>query len=1094
MPSAVGWGMRMKISCVSLLLGWAGLAVNLAAAGLEHYPLPANHRVEKTVNREWAFNYFPAENADGIGCQAPDFDDSSWPAVAIPHTWQTYETTGKIHPFIYDASEKNDGYWWHGWGWYRKHFSVGKEQAGRRIFVEFDGVQKFSKIWVNGKLAGDHKGGYDGFYFDVTDLIRFGADNVLAVAVNNRQDDAFKIPPMSAGNWNTYGGIYRDARIVIKDALHIPFQGSYKQEGGTFVTTTNVSETSGDVRVKTWVENSYTSPKECELRTTIADADGNVLQVLSEKKTIAPGELAEFDQTSQPVAKPHLWSPETPYVYKVFSDVCAGGAVVDHFESPLGFRWFKWDFENNRLILNGKKVIIHGTNRHQEWPWLGDATPKWLQLLDMNDIRHNLNNNFMRTAHYPNDPCIYDFNDHNGIITIEELPNDKRQEFTETVQVQQLREAIRRDRNHPSIFFWSMGNETDHAVDSKYAVAEDTTRLIHARDIYNDSAGKFVNTLSKNIALESLLRCTIRGWSDSDVRDLEPQSSQQTGTEEWQHDQAAAEIIKRNKDRTPDDRANINTWIYEDHGCNRTYINCPLDYVNPKGWVDCWRTPKYMYYLWQAFYAEQPMVFIHPHFWRSQYAGQKKEIVVDSNCETVELKVNGRSLGILKPSFEEANVVRFENVPIEQGTLTADGKKNGVTVTNTVVMAGEPARLKLNGFVDGWINGLMSNSTIQQSNNPTIQLEAGKDSLAMIRADIVDAQGNHVFGATNSIYWSVSGPATLVGAPVYQTDTDKNEANNGTMYIDAPTFNIVRSSGNAGEIKVRAYSRGLASAEISINAAALPENNSVAIVEPPLPEGNRQAVTRENSSAAKNELASQKLRGVTDDVFLKANSIEEYSRQIDSVLREKNPGLDFTSPEYRAVISVFAGLLQKNQGSLIRDDFNFTVGFFNDCQRITRQIDALKLPAFFKQSLHEYYAKAMIQHGEAKDVNNESRWLASLPDGKLVVAGADGVHDSAVLISDQPDFESMLAVALPEFKNLDDVRKAALLEAVCAINPNVKKKIVRSGGGKVDGVRQKTQETISYAVPKGQPVLVPDMHYLEIASRSQRKQKQNADE
>src|ERR1019366_7756173 len=355
--------------------------------------------------------------------------------------------------------------------------------------------------------------------------IRFGADNVLAVAVNNRQDDAFKIPPMSAGNWNTYGGIYRDARIVIKDALHIPFQGSYRQEGGTFVTTTNVSETSGDVRVKTWVENNYSTPKECELRTTIADTEGNVLQVLSEKKTIAPGELAEFDQTSEPVAKPHLWSPETPYVYKVFSDVCDAGAVVDHFESPLGFRWFKWDYENNRLILNGKKVIIHGTNRHQEWPWLGDATPKWLQSLDMNDIRHNLNNNFMRTAHYPNDPSIY---------------------------------------------FWSMGNETDHAVDSKYAVAEDTTRLIHARDIYNDSAGKFVNTLSKNIALESLLRCTIRGWSDSDVRDLEPQSSQQTGTEEWQHDQAAAEIIKRNKDRTPDDRANINTWIYEDHGCNRT--------------------------------------------------------------------------------------------------------------------------------------------------------------------------------------------------------------------------------------------------------------------------------------------------------------------------------------------------------------------------------------------------------------------------------------------------------------------------------------------------------------------------------------------
>jgi hypothetical protein len=1055
----------------ALMLGVAVFAVDVEATGLKHYQPSANHRVEKTINRGWVFNYFPAENADAAGCEAPAFDDSAWPAVAIPHTWQTYETTGKIHPYIYDANEKNDPYWWHGWGWYRKHFSVGKEQSGRRVYAEFDAVQKYCKVWVNGKLVGDHKGGYDGFYFDITDFVRPGADNVLSVAVSSRQEDQFKIPPMSAGNWNTYGGIYRDARIVIKDPLHIPFQSSYKHEGGTFVTTPNVSEASGDVRVKTWVENNYSTPKECELRTTIADADGNVLQVLTAKKNIQPGELAEFDQTSQPVASPHLWSPESPYVYRVFSDVCTGGAVVDHFESPLGFRWFKWDYSQDRLILNGKKFIIHGSNHHQEWPWLCDATPKWMLLEDMKDFRLNLNNNFMRTAHYPNDPCIYDFNDRHGIVTIEELPNDKRQQFNEAVQIQQLRETIRRDRNHPSIFFWSMGNETDHAVDSKYALEEDTTRLIHARDIYNESAGKFVNTVSKNIALESLLRCTIRGWYNSDVRDLEPQSSQQTGTETWQHDQAAAEIIKRNEGRTPDDRASINTWLYEDHGCNRQYVNCPLDYINPKGWVDSWRVPKYMYYLWQAFYAEKPMVFIHPHFWRSQYVGQKKEIVVDSNCETVGLKVNGRSIGVLKPAFAQANVVRFKNVPIEQGVLTAEGKKNGVTVTNTVVMAGEPARVTL-------------------SANPAT-LPAGMDSLAIVRADIVDAQGNHVMDATNTIYWSVSGPATLVGALVYQTDTDKNEANEGTMYIVAPTFNIIRSSGKPGEIKVHAYSRGIAAGDVSITATAVPENTT-AVIEPPLPEGKRQAVAREDAAASQDDLGSQKLHGTTDDVFFTASSLEEYTRQIDGFLREKNPVLGFDTPEYRALVSVFAGLLQKNNGSLIRDDYNFTAGFYNNCRRITRQIAALKLPEPFKQSLREYYAQTMIQRGEAKDYNNEARWLASLPEGKPVVAGvpAGAVHDAGVLYADKPDFQAMVALALPELNNLDDARKAAMLETVCALNPMVKKTVVKSGGGKVDGVRQKTKKTISYEVAKGQAILVPSLQYLENAGRSQKKQKQ----
>ena len=143
------------------------------------------------------------------------------------------------------------------------------------------------------------------------------------------------------------------------------------------------------------------------------------------------------------------------------------------------------------------------------------------------------------------------------------------------------------------------------------------------------------------IALESLLRCTIRGWYNRDVRDLEPASAQQAGHETWQHDLNAQEIIKRNQGRSPDDRANLNTWLYEDHGCDREYANAPLKHVNPKGFVDSWRTPKYFYYLWQAVYAEKPMVFIHPHFWRSQYLGQKKEIAVDSNCDTVELKVNG---------------------------------------------------------------------------------------------------------------------------------------------------------------------------------------------------------------------------------------------------------------------------------------------------------------------------------------------------------------------------------------------------------------------------------------------------------------------
>ncbi len=1056
---------KMKISFLGLALGWTGMMFGVAGYGAEPYPVPVSHRVEQTINRDWTFNYLPAADADTAGCQAPDFDDSAWPAIALPHTWSTYETTGKLHPFIHDASEKSDPYWWRGWGWYRKHFSIGKEETGRRIFVEFDGVQKYCKVWVNGQLVGDHKGGYEGFYFDITDVTHFGGDNVLTVAVNADQNDVFKIPPMSAGNWNTYGGIYRDARIVIKDPLHIPFQGSYKEEGGTFVTTPQVSAASGVVEIKTWVRNDYAQPKVCELRSTLADADSNVLQTLTAQKMIQPGELAEFDQTSQPVANPHLWSPETPYVYQVFSDVYDGATAVDHFESPLGFRWFKWDYTDNRLILNGKKVIIHGMNHHQEWPWLGDGTPKWLLLADFLDIRNNLNVNFMRTAHYPNDPAIYDFTDHHGIIVIEEQPNDKRQAFSEEVQVQMLRETIRRDRNHPSILFWSMGNETDHAVDSKYAVAEDTTRLIHARDIYNDSAGAFVNTRSAQIALETLLRCTIRGWYNSDVRDLEPQSAQQAGTEEWQHDKAASEFISRNRDRAPDDLANLCVWLYEDHGCNRDYVNAPLLKVNPKGWVDCWREPKYMYYLWQAWYLPRPMVYIHPYVWTARYLGQKREVVVDSNCQKVELKVNGRSVGVLNPSLAQANVVRFENVPVEAGVLSAEGTSGNHTVTNSVVLAGPPA-------------------TLVVSANPTT-LGAALDSLAVIRADIVDAQGVQVYGATNAIYWSVSGPARLVGAPVYQTDIYKDEATEGTMYIDAPALNIIRSSGGSGEIVVRVQSPGLTSAQVALTATNLLPDGATPIVQMPLPQSNRHPVARENGELPGAVAVVQEMKEVSDDLTFKASSLAACSQQIDQYLREKNAGLDFNGPEYLAAVTAFARLAQNNHGNLIRDDFNFMAGFYNNCRQITRPIAGLKLPGLFKQSLREYYARAIISQGEAKDIEAETRWLNSLPGGKLVVAGAPAgaAPEPGVIYTDHADLESMVALALPEFTNLDAVAKSALLEAVSAVNVNVQRAVTRSGGQRINGVRQPTTRTVSYRVVKGEPILVPTMSYLATAMK-----------
>ncbi|MDP2991402.1 MAG: glycoside hydrolase family 2 TIM barrel-domain containing protein, partial [Kiritimatiellota bacterium] len=435
---------------------------------------------------------------------------------------------------------------------------------------------------------------------------------------NNARIDRFRIPPMAAGNFNVYGGIYRDVRIMVKDRLHIPFQGSADHEGGTFVTTPDIRKEKSAVRVRTWVRNDHAEICDCTLLTTILDPDGKQAQSIKTARHIEPGKTLEFDQTTPPIANPHLWSLETPFVYTVISEVMAGDRLADRFESPLGFRWFRWDKAEQRLYLNDRPVDIHGTNRHQEYPWLGDAIPKWISRMDMDDIRHNLNHNFMRTAHYSHDSIIYDYADRQGIIICEEVPNIKNQDFNTDVQRQQAKEMIRRDRNHPSIFFWSVGNETDHAADSAWIVAEDTTRIVHARCVEGPSAGKFVTHTHEDMNMEQLLKCTIRGWYDDDVKNL-PGTTQVTGNEELQHSRALA-----NEGLTW--RHGV-MWLYEDHGADREYANSPLKHVNPKGWVDSWRIPKYMYYLWQANHAEKPMVFIHPHYWRSQYLGQNKDFI-----------------------------------------------------------------------------------------------------------------------------------------------------------------------------------------------------------------------------------------------------------------------------------------------------------------------------------------------------------------------------------------------------------------------------------------------------------------------------------
>lgn len=1006
----------------------------------------AGHRIEMIINSNWTFNYFQVENADA-GYESPGYDDSKWPLVSIPHTWSTWETTGEIHPFIRSASETDNPYWWIGWGWYRKHFTLKPEYEGRKVFVEFEGVQKYCKVWINGKYLGDHKGGYGSFDFDITDHIINGKENILAVAVNNRQKDQFRIPPMAAGNFNVYGGIYRDVTIVLKDKLYIPMQGSASHEGGTFVTTPSVSEREGIVRVQTWVRNDNPQPRNCRLNTYIIGASGKVIQVMKSKFTIAPGQLHKFDQTSKPVKNPKLWSPENPYLYRVRSEVLDRKIISDNYYSPLGFRWFSWDYKENFLYVNGKKTILHGGNRHQEYPWLGDAIPKWITEMDFEDIALNLNYNFMRTSHYPNDKLVYDLADRYGIIISEESPSIKNQDFSEEVQEQQMKEMIRRDRNHPSIMIWSMGNETNRAVDSKYAVAEDTTRILTARRVSGGSAGAFVTHNDDNLPIENLLRCTIRGWYNTDIKNLEPEDPQHCGTEEHQQNMLKASGLFGT--------GNLSTWLYEDHGADREYLNSPMLHVNPKGYVDAYRIPKYAYYFWQATYHNKPMVFIQPHYWRAQYLGESKDIVVNSNCERVELKVNGLSKGYKVPDQSNFHSVAFENILIEKGTVEAVATRDGKTVTTKVVMAGEPARLILKCSHD--------------------KITADRGSVAIIIADIVDAEGNHIYGATNTIRWSVAGPATLAGHPIYESDIEEHHAMEGVWYMDMPVANVIRSTGKAGKIRVTVASSGLASGSVEIDAENL-KSDEKAIIEPSPDERGRLTVARPTFIAERLYDIPQEIKLSFDEFDLRAEGKHDYANSMKDYIISNNPSSDTASVEFRTLLEVFVTHLLNNQGRLIADDYNFSVNHYNKCRLISGYIDATKLPALFKEALKEYYSDAIIRQGNEKDSGDEMNWLNWIPSGGTVLISAQKSTrknwPAGTIITNKTEIADLITLVYPVFATYSADAKERALIFTAKMNPNIRSFIT------TETVGGKQLTKTNYTVEKDKPILIPLLKFI----------------
>ena len=405
----------------------------------------AGLRQSINFNRSWKFRL-----GDDPGAAAVAHDDARWDSVGLPHSFS----------LPYFASPE----FYVGDGWYRKHLAVPSAWHGKRIHLEFDGVFQVTELFVNGQRTGEHRGGYNGFTFDITDAVKPG-DNVLAVRVNNRWDA--RLTPR-AGEHTFSGGIYRNVSVVVTAPLHVAWYG-------TFVTTPQVSRQSGTVNVKTEIVNDSPAEKLTQVRTRILDAAGEEVAAMESSQTVAARSALVFDQTSPPIARPKLWHPEHPYLYSVKTTVNDNGQAVDDFISPLGFRWFKFTADQG-FFLNGEHYYFKGANVHQDHAGWGDAVADSGFWRDVKLVR-DAGFDFIRGSHYPHAPAFARACDELGVLLWSENgfwgtagfqypwgasaypPEVDHQAAFDQSVLDSLREMIRIQRNHPSIIVWSMDNE-----------------------------------------------------------------------------------------------------------------------------------------------------------------------------------------------------------------------------------------------------------------------------------------------------------------------------------------------------------------------------------------------------------------------------------------------------------------------------------------------------------------------------------------------------------------------------------------------------------------------------------------------------------
>jgi beta-galactosidase len=750
------------------------------------------------------------------------FNDKKWRTLDLPHDWSIEGSFSQKN-----LSTANEGGLPTGIGWYRKTFTLPISSKSKNIIINFDGVYRNSEVWINGHYLGKRPNGYISFNYDLTGYLKFGNQaNVIAVKVDNSEQ------PNS--RWYSGSGIYRNVWLTTVDKIHF-------KQWGTFITTPQINEHSATVNINT---NVSSTDKSLRLKAIIYNEMGKVVA----GNTSSINNQVDAIDRDVVIKNPLLWSTDHPYLYKVVLQLFKGSELLDDYQVNIGIRSFKFDSEKG-FSLNGIHMKIKGVCMHHDLGALGAAVntraiERQLQILKQ------MGCNAIRTSHNPPAPEFLNLCDKMGFLVMDEsfdmwakkkTKHDYHEDWAQWHK-QDLTDQILRDRNHPCVFIWSIGNEIREQFDStgisitrelvKIVKNIDNTRpvtsalsesdphknfiyqsgaldlvgLNYHQEVYADFLKNYPN--QKFIATETMSALETRGFYDTptDTTRHWPESSKipfTQGNSQFAvtaYDNVAAywgstheetwKIIKKYEFLS-----GLFIWTGFD------YLGEPTPYPWPArssyfGIVDLAGFPKDVYYMYQSEWTDKPVLHLLPHWnWKP---GQLVDVwAYYSQADEVELFLNGKSLGIKKKQGDDLHVAW--KVKFEPGTLKAISRKNGkIVLLQEVHTTGTPAKVQL----------IADRKSIHANGN----------DLSFITVKVLDKDGNIVPDAENLVNFKIKGPAGIAGVDNgSQISMEPFKANHRKAFHGMCLL-IVRSRKTKGKVLVEANSSGLNPSTLALNS------------------------------------------------------------------------------------------------------------------------------------------------------------------------------------------------------------------------------------------------------------------------------------